>query len=234
MRTSQILCLFWSVLQFVYGKGTAKDSNVIAIFSEDDLSGRLPNPKSIAAEIPKTLILQKQKKLRIADSSDKIIGAREKKINDKKLVRTSEKDRNNKKKPKREVTDEFDNFDDRKSKSMVDREYEDDEASDTFIVVETMPFTFQPSAQISIPTATAVSIIGTEISRDLLQIGKIDTTTLSQRDESPKFPPQKRRQFTPRSRLNVKRANSSSDRVTLFNYKIIISILLGSIFIMNI
>lgn len=242
MKFLSLLSVTLSLLQFVFGKGAKKDSNVIAVFSEDELTGKLPNPESIAAEIPKNLILQKQKKLRAADlsvqSEDKVMGKREMNKNDEKLIVTEAKDKKKKNKmKKRDNLDEVGNFDDRKSKSMTDREEDtddDDEKNDTFIVVESTPFDSQPSTQISIPTATAVKIISTEPLKDLIQIAKIDATTTPQLIESPTIPPQKRRQFTPRNRMDVKRSNSSSNHVNLCNYRIIIYMVLSALIIMGI
>lgn len=236
MRVFTLLSVTLSVLQFVLGKGTKKDSNVIAVFSEDDISDKLPKPESIAAEVPKNMILQKGKKLRVADTSAQSdVNVTAKRKSDKKIDATERKDKNRKKNKKnKQNSDEFDNFEDRKSKSMTNREDNDDEKIDTFVVVESTPFVFQPSTQMSIPTATPVSITRTEDTRDFIQIAKMEATSSPQRDESQTIPPQKRRQFTPRNRMNVKRANSSSNRVNLCDSRIIISILFTALFIMNI
>ena len=244
MKLLTILSVIFPLMSIICAKGKAKEPNVIAVFSEDDLSGKLPSPEVVAAEIPKNLILQKSKKLRATDitTQDGIqTNTKNKKDNiaksvykdDNQVIMTAknkESKDNNKKKGRSKEIEAVD----RKSKSMTDLD-ENEETAEHYIVVESTPLSSRPFANgVSIPTASIVTVTETAVPTETVQIAKVEATTKIQSDESSTIPPQRIRQFTPRSRMNVKRANSSSCRYYFFNFKIILAITLTSLFIINI
>ena len=236
MNIISLFCLIYPLITITYGK-SARKSNVIAVFSEDDLSGKLPKPEIVAAEIPKNLILPKLNKLNSAGAADIPSKHKSAKVEtEDNPVKTASKAKNSKTKNKRRDHLEGDSDSlDRKSKSMTDRgEEEEDENVEQFITVESNPITGQaitniPTASIVTVTETYASLIGENI-----QVAKIEATTRSQSDETMTVSPQKIRQFTPRSRMNVKRANSSTNRYALFDFKVILVISFITLFIINI
>jgi hypothetical protein len=215
MNTSLLCFVLVSLLLFSCGK-VIKKSNVIAVFSEDDLSGKLPKPEIIAAEIPEKLILKKSSKLKVA-ANQEITGG------DPDMTKI-------KKKVRRYVNESFD----RKSKSMTERE---EEGYEPYIVVDGTAIASQVISSTNLPTATAsiVTVTATaNVDGDIIKIAKLDATTLPQSDEVISIPPQKIRQFIPRSRMNVKRASSSANPCVLFDFKLILVISFMTLFIMNI
>lgn len=231
------------LISFTHAKVPRK-SNVIAVFSEDELSGKLPRPETVAAEIPKHLILPKSNKLKAAannpskhetDSSRKSAKVRIIEAEDSPIM-TAQKNKKSKVKSKKRDRQIDDESFDRKSKSMTDRDEEsgDDDTVEPFIVVESTPISSHFVSNISIPTASIVTVTETaKVTGENIQIAKIEATTRSESDETFTIPPQKIRQFTPKSRMNVKRASSSADRKA-FDFEMILAMSFITLFIIYI
>lgn len=223
--------LIYSLTKITCAKA-ARKSNVIAVFSEDDLSGKLPKPESVAAEIPQKLILQESNKLKAVVSN---IPVKHKgaylETEDNPSIKAKQIKRSKTKFKKRDLFD-GDSLD-RKSKSMND--HEEEEAFEKFIAVERNPLASQGTTNIIIPTASIVTVTETaSLLGEIIKIAEIEGITRSQSEETLTVSPQKIRQFTPRSRMNVKRANSASNQYVLFDFKSILVISIVILFIINI
>ena len=196
-----------------------KGSKVIATFSEDDISDKLPSPESVAAQIPKKLILKDSSKnnSRISNSHQ-----------NKKL-----KDVQHSRRKKRFKGDPDVSFD-RKSKSMIDvgddGSYESDDetyddASDNFIVIETVlgpavTATITQTTGIQLPTA---SIVNT----DQIQAARVYPTTKEEEQGFPSNPPNRVRRLNSKGIMSgVKRANSSSAGIQIeSNYAVTLALM---------
>ena len=178
-------------------------SKVIATFSEDDISDKLPSPESVAAQIPKKLILKESiKKLKISKSN--------------KNPNVVDKKKRNKKRDSSPESTE--NSFDRKTKSMNglsedELPYGPDNTENTenFIVV-------QP---IEDQKPTSIQATGTESgiqtpTASIVQIANIYATTKAQEQDFTSIPPKKEkvRRLIPNERMNVKRARSSSSSIS--------------------
>ena len=185
-----------------------RDSKVIATFSEDDISDKLPSPESIAAQIPKNLILKDP-----SNQTNIKSGKKKEKLSDsRKTTRFAKEGKRSRKKAAKE-SPEFSI--DHKSKKMNERgsssddsEPEDNEITDQFIVVD---------AAVD-PTTTARRTIAqgpaaTVISAEPIQIARIYSPSKENDHESSSIPPNKAR----RTRVNLRRADNSSadDRICL-------------------
>lgn len=186
---------------------------MIATFSEDDISDKLPSPESVASQIPKKLILKESsKKMKISKSNKNtdVVG---------KKKRSKKRDNS---------PESTDNSFDRKTKSMnghgdkdID-ESEDElpygpdntENTENFIVVqpieEKKPTSTQATGSESgIQTPTA----------SIVQIATIYATTKEKEQDFTSIPPKKEkvRRLIPNERMNVKRASSSSSGISTNN-----------------
>lgn len=183
-------------------KHLRKDSNTIAIFSEDDIAGKLPSPEQVAAEIPKNMILQKSKQVKLSGEDKPSVG---------------KKDDKKKRKRERKTIDD-DSEHDLKSKSMndgTDSENED-EYGEKFFLVNPSPIDASKEyslPQIQIPTAQTINQITTTsvVPNDLFKIQKqAEATTLKSDDsEFTALPPLRAKKLVQKSR--VKRVDSSVD-----------------------
>lgn len=183
-----------------------RHSKVIATFSEDDISSKLPSPESVAAQIPKNLILKSisQKPESSHDAA---------KIDKKPPSKVNGVSRNGSRKKIRR--DAHSVPFDRKSKSMNndtdnDLDYEGDEHPENFVVVDV---TAGPSLTASITQSTGVPIpTASLVSVNQIQIARIYGTTKEkeQEQESPTIPSKRVRKFNSNNRMNQIRANSSS------------------------
>lgn len=238
--------VFIPFLSIVLAKAPKK-SNVIAVFSEDDLAGKLPQPETVASEIPKHLILSKSKKLKV-DANNPSKQETETRQNSEKVriiesednaFMTAKKLKKSKFKSKtisgRIYDDE--SFDKKsKSVSVNDREEESgsDENIEPFIVAESTTISSHVVSNIIIPTASIVNLAETaNATGENFLIAKIDATTRVDSDETITIPPQKIRQFTPKSRMNIKRASSSANRQA-FDFEIILVMSFITLFIIYI
>ena len=185
-------------------------SKVIATFSEDDISDKLPSPESVAAQIPKKLILKESsKKLKISKSN-------------KNPNAVGKKKRSKKRDDSPESTD---NSFDRKTKLMNGHDDEDidvsedelsfgpdnTETTENFIVVQPI----ENQAPTSIQATGTESGIQTPTA-SIVQIARIYATTKEQEQDFTSIPPKKEkvRRLIPNERMNVKRASSSSSGIS--------------------
>lgn len=183
-----------------------KGSKVIATFSEDDISDKLPSPESVAAQIPKKLILKEpSKKLKISNSTQ----------NKKPMPKDKEvkKLRHSKRKSSNENSDvsferkskSMNAYDDNSSDGSEGERYEIPDVSDNFIVVE-------PTVdQVATPSNTQSSGIETPTA-SIVQIARIYATTKEKEQDFPSIPPKKEkiRRSGSNGRMHLKRANSST------------------------
>lgn len=180
-----------------------RHSKVIATFSEDDISGELPSPESVAAQIPKNLILK--------SPSQKPSSSHDVAKIDKKPSRVNDVSRKGSRKKVRK--DAHNVSSDRKSKSMNggidnDSDFDEDEHPENFVVVDvtagpSVTASTIQSTGVPIPTASLVSV-------NQVQIARIYGTTRETEQESPTIPPIRVRKFNSNNRMNQIRANSSS------------------------
>lgn len=185
------------------GKRRHRDPNTIAIFSEDDIAGKLPSPKQVAANIPKKLIFQDTKKT----NEVKSFNAKNK--------NKGKKEMKHRKNHSNEVLSN-----DRKSKSMNETEDESEfiEYEDQFHIVQPNPsnqISPAPDAnQIQVPTATIVTVTEAFPSAMIKIQNQAEATTLKNDDaEYTKIPPLRSKRFVQKG--NVKRAESSSHEITV-------------------
>lgn len=223
----------------IQAKVSKKNNNIIAVFSENDISDKLPNPEAVAAQIPKKMILKESIKsgsVNLKDklakstnekaiefSSGKSIKSDKEKMKDNKVAEKIEaaesRLKNSHKTTDRKILkDKYNDSDgkeghNRKSKSMKGQTLDEDENGydDNYIVVETSPYVSIPLTAGSIPTATVVS--ATESKSADQQIAQIVAITNSDRYESTIIA-QRVKQFKPRNRMEAMMAISSNADVS--------------------
>ena len=182
-----------------------KDPNTIAIFSEDDISGKLPSPESVAAQIPKKMILQKTKKLKA--TTDEREQPFEKKKKSKNSVLIVKKD---------EEEEAEDPFYGRKSKSMsYSPGVYDENPANQFTSVEPTPIPIAIPLQSSLPTdyqqIPTATIFGMSQMTQSNGIQKFIDVTAT-KDEGCESTTKSRKVI---ERVRVKRASSSACKVAI-------------------
>lgn len=178
-------------------KGPQKDINTIAVFSEDDISEKLPSPEAIAKEIPETLIDLESKKIK--SISFKGNENRKKNRNENK----------NKSKRNKKYSDESDH--DRKSKLVKEKE-DDDSISETDQVVDAEPSITLTSTLNILRTESVITVTET-IPVEAARIQSyVEVTPIKNDDYEVKTPSNFRsKRFIQRKRQY--QANSSSNKI---------------------
>lgn len=243
-----IWCYIWIISALAKSRNVKKQSNVIATFSEDEISTELPDPKEVASSIPSNLILKKFEKSKVFGNKQRnILNASDKKAAEQKSqhvitgkaqneVTEQAKIQKTNNKNKLRATNDESQFINRKSKSMNDRdEYE--YLPDPYINFSEKPSTSQVSAQFTTfvtITASPISNLPTKISDSKekeFQLAQAISSSIYSITNVPTIT-QRNRKFTQISRMNMKRAESSTDQCMLtVNTKSLLFILFLSIVI---
>lgn len=237
MHMNLVLIVFALYSIHAYAKTLKTDDNIIAVFSEDEISLNLPKPDIIAAQIPKKLILKDDKiaKFSINESKDKL--NRDTMIDRKAAGNKRDKLSKSKqaqKKPDDNIINKRGAVENHDFKSK-NTKGDENEFDDNFIVVETNQFASITATTTNIPTATMLSSTEANLDKNVFKIALVNASSDSGNFKSPiSVSAQKVKKFKPRTQMNSKIAVASSTLENSYNSSILLIIVLSAILVANV